>query len=187
MEVDDGDGYSSLAEQLEILETMYPDRNLTALSEDGSKFRIDVCPNTGGDSRGAFMQCTVEFDAAGVSPTAIGGQKKQAVVRRSPKNSPPGKLYAGAGAGAPHWWSIVKSTNMDASHELALLQLLNNEIGKDLLAAIPGADDVLTSLNEEINGDCPICLLPLREVASDLASGSEAQQLFRPKSCFHAV
>ncbi|CAD7973128.1 unnamed protein product [Amoebophrya sp. A25] len=49
----------SLDEQVEILASMYPERNLEGA---GDVWRIDLFPNVGGDARKEFMFCTVEYD-----------------------------------------------------------------------------------------------------------------------------
>ncbi|CAD7962347.1 unnamed protein product [Amoebophrya sp. A120] len=184
-------------EQIDILLSMYPDRNLTtvednAISQPGkiTKARIDVSPNVGGDTRLEFLQCTVEYCCeikpapAAVQPPRNKGKSSSS---SSSKNPSPSNTNSAKGQPQPSHWKVVKSVNMDEEDVKVLLHRLSTETDS-FLDGVPLAVDLLTSMNEELRGDCPVCLLPLHDEEEMAASGGKGVNLlFRPSVCFHAM
>ncbi len=185
-------------EQIDILLSMYPDRNLTTVEHDANstqpgkkitKARIDVSPNVGGDTRLEFLQCTVEYSCEiKPAPAAVQPPRKTKSTSSSSSSKNPSPSNANSARQTqPSHWKVVKSVNMDEEDVKVLLHRLSTETDS-FLDGVPLAVDLLTSMNEELRGDCPVCLLPLHDEEEMAASGGKGVNLlFRPSVCFHAV
>ena len=124
-------------QDLELIQAMYPDRDLVHLP-NGNRIQLEIAPNTAGDARQEFITVTLEFDCL---------SKK---------------------------WALPKYLGMD---EVQAAQLLLRVRGTtSFFEGVTTVVELITQWNEEMVGDCPVCLMPF-------GNGP----MFRLRSCFHAA